>query len=802
MRVPESWLRSFVNPPLSTAQLAHKLTMSGAEVEEISPVAPPFTGVVVALVKEVVKHPDADKLNVCQVDIGSGELLNIVCGAPNVRAGIKVPCAMVGAELPNNFKIKLAKVRGIASEGMLCSARELGLSEEQSGLWILDEALRIGTPLREALDLDDQILTLKLTPNKADCLSIYGIARELSAITGVALKQPDFPRVPVSIPDTLPVKLSAPDLCGRFSGRVIRQVNCKAPTPDWMKTRLERAGQRSISALVDISNYVMLELGRPSHIFDLDKIRGHLHVRWGQPGETLKLLNGNTISLDAQVGVIADEQQVESLAGIMGGEATAVNDDTRNIYVEAAFWWPDAIRGRARRYNFLTDAAHRFERGVDYANIVEHLEYISQLILQICGGKAGPIDDTIVQLPQRKAVKMRTARCCQVIGTSISPTQIAEIFTRLGFSFTQNETEFVVQTPSYRFDVEIEEDLIEEVARIWGYENLPERPPQMTARLHSLPQACRTQHGMRRALAALGYSEVVNFSFVEAQWEQDFAGNTAPIKLLNPIASNLAVMRSSLIGSLVQNLVQNLRHRASSARIFEIARVFRFNPTVSDGPLTVGGIDQPLHMAALAYGPVWPEQWGRKSRHCTDFFDLKGDLEYLAANFAPGLQLQFIAAEHPALHPGRCAQIVSEGRAIGHVGELHPRWMQKYEISEAPVLFECLLQPWLHARVPVYKEIARTPTVVRDLAVVMHEQVSWSQIDAALNIVATQVQGRLKLWHLFDVYRGTGLQENEKSLALRLWLQDTEETLTEEKVEQIQQVVINELAKCGASLRM
>ena len=802
MRVPESWLRSFVNPPLSTAQLAHRLTMSGAEVEEISPVAPPFTGVVVALVKEVVKHPDADKLNVCQVDTGGAKLLNIVCGAPNVRPGIKVPCALVGAELPNNFKIKLAKVRGIPSEGMLCSARELGLSEEQTGLLILDESLSIGAPLRQALDLDDQILTLKLTPNKADCLSIYGIARELSAITAAVLVKPNFTPVPVSIQDKLPVKLSAPDLCGRFSGRVIREVNCKAPTPAWMKTCLERAGQRSISALVDISNYVMLELGRPSHIFDLDKIHGSLHVRWGQAGETLKLLNGTTISLDAQVGVIADEQQVESLAGIMGGEATAVNDDTRHIYVEAAFWWPDAIRGRARRYNFLTDAAHRFERGVDYANIVEHLEYISQLILQICGGQAGPIDDTIVQLPQRKAVVMRIARCCQVIGASISPQQIAEIFTRLGFSFTHNETEFVVQTPSYRFDVEIEEDLIEEVARIWGYENLPERPPQMAARLHSLPQARRTQHGMRRALAALGYSEVVNFSFVESQWEQDFAGNAKPIKLLNPIASNLAVMRSSLIGSLVQNLVQNLRHRASSARMFEIARVFRLDSAVSDGPLTVEGIDQPLYMAAIAYGPVWPEQWGRKPKHSTDFFDLKGDLEYLAASFAPGLQLEFIAAEHPALHPGRCAQIVSEGRPIGHVGELHPRWMQKYELSEAPVLFECLLQPWLHARVPVYTEIARTPTVVRDLALVMREQVSWGQIDAALNTVATQVQGRLKMWRLFDVYRGTGLQENEKSLALRLWLQDTEETLTEEKVEQIQQVVMSELAKCGATLRM
>jgi phenylalanyl-tRNA synthetase beta chain len=801
MRVPESWLRSFVNPPLSTAELAHKLTMSGAEVEEISPVAPPFTGVVVALVKEVSKHPDADKLNVCQVDIGIDTLLNIVCGAPNVKPGIKVPCAIVGAELPNNFKIKLAKVRGVESQGMLCSARELGISEEQGGLLILDDALSVGSALRKALDLDDQVFTLKLTPNKADCLSVYGIAREVTAITGTPLGKPDFTPVAVSIQDKLAVKVNAPDLCGRFSGRVIREVNCKAVTPPWMKTRLERAGQRSISALVDISNYVMLELGRPSHIFDLDKIHGGLYVRWAQAGETLKLLNGNTITLDAQVGVIADEREVESLAGIMGGEATAVNDDTRNIYLEAAFWWPDAIRGRARRYNFSTDAAHRFERGVDYATTVEHLEYISKLILQVCGGKAGPIDDTVLALPQRKPVTMRVARCCKVIGAALTPEQMAQIFTRLGLQFTQTDTEFVVQPPSYRFDLEAEEDLIEEIARIWGYENLPERPPQMAAILRSTSESRRTQHGMRHALAALGYSEAVNFSFVEPQWEQDFAGNAAPIKLLNPIASNLAVMRSSLIGSLVQNVTQNLRHRATRVRMFEIARVFRTDAAVIDGPLTVGGIGQPLHVAAIAYGHVWPEQWGNKPARATDFFDLKGDLEHLAASFAPGLNLEFTAGEHPAMHPGRCAQLSCAGKTIGYLGELHPQWMQKYELPQAPVVFECALEPWLHARLPLYAEVARTPTVIRDLAVVSSDEVSWSQIDAALITAAAQAQGRLKLWRLFDVYRGSGLQESEKSLALRLWLQDTEETLTEEKVEQIQQVVISELAKCGATLR-
>ncbi len=801
MQVPESWLRSFVNPALSTAELAHKLTMSGAEVEDIAPVAPPFTGVVVALVKEVVKHPDADKLNVCQVDAGTGGLLNIVCGAPNVRPGIKVPCAVVGAALPNDFKIKLAKVRGVESQGMLCSARELGMSEDHGGLLILSDAQVIGTPLREALDLNDQVFTLKLTPNKADCLSVYGIAREVAAITGAPLGNIDFTPVPVTIKDVLPVKVAAPDLCGRFAGRIIRGVNCKAATPEWMKARLERAGQRPISALVDISNYVMLELGRPSHIFDLDKIHGGLQVRWGKAGESLKLLNGNTVTVDESVGVISDDQAVESLAGIMGGDATAVNDDTQNVYVEAAFWWPDAIRGRARRYNFATDAAHRFERGVDPATVTEHLEYISRLILSVCGGQAGPIDDQTLRLPERKPVAMRIARCCKIIGAEISADTMAQIFTRLGMRFVREADKFIVTAPSYRFDIEIEEDLIEEVARIWGYENLPARPPQAAATMHSLSEARCSQHGMRHAMAALGYSEALNFSFVAPEWEADFAGNAAPIKLLNPIASNLAVMRSTLIGSLVQNLAQNLKHRAGRVRMFEIARVYRSDANLPDGPLTVAGIDQPLHVAGITFGQALPEQWAVKPARLVDFFDVKGDLERLAASFSPGLSLQFEAGEHPALHPGRCAKITAEGRQIGVIGELHPRWMHKYELPEAPVLFECALAPWLSAKVPVFVDVSRTPSVIRDLALVMPESIDFSVIDAALQRAARASGGVVKLWRLFDVYRGAGLHQGEKSLALRLWLQDTDQTLIEEKVEQIQRLVISELVACGARLR-
>jgi phenylalanyl-tRNA synthetase beta chain len=801
MKILESWLRGFVNPELTTAQLAHRLTMSGAEVEECASVAPPFEGVLVAQVVAVEKHPNADKLSVCQVDAGAG-LLNIVCGAPNVRAGIKVPFAQIGAVLPGGFEIKLAKMRGVQSEGMLCSARELGLSDDHSGLLILDDALPIGASVRQALDLDDQVLTLKLTPNKADCLSVYGIAREVAAITGAPLKPLVFEPVAPNIADVLPVRIAAPDLCGRFSGRVVRNVNCQAPTPAWMKSRLERAGQRSISALVDISNYVMLELGRPTHIFDLDKIQGGLSVRWGQTGETLKLLNGNTVTLDETLGVIADQYAVESLAGIMGGDATAVGDETRNVYVEAAFWWPDAIRGRSRRFNFSTDAGHRFERGVDPATTVEHIEYITRLILDVCGGadtQIGPVDDQITGLPARPAVRMRIERCRKVIGAPIPAERIAEIFTRLGLRFEQGEDAFVVTPPSFRFDLEIEEDLIEEVARIWGFENLPVRPPLAPATMRSQSESKRSQHQLRLAMAALGYAETVNFSFVDASWEADFAGNREPIRLLNPIASNLAVMRTSLVGSLVDSLVQNLKHRPAQVRIFEIGRVYRRDTSSLDGPLQVAGVDQPMHIAALAYGPAMAEQWGVKPSRLVDFFDVKGDFERLAGS----LPIRFVSGEHPALHPGRCAHLMLGEQRIGLLGELHPRWLQKYELPQAPVVFECAISPLLDLPLPHFEGLAHTPAVIRDIAVIVNESVPWEHFDAVLSRLACTdaLHGVLKLWRLFDVYRGAGLPVGHKSLALRLWLQDTSETLNEEKVEQIQQLVFAALAQLGARLR-
>jgi len=807
MQFSENWLRSMVDPKINSDELAHLLTMSGLEVEEVEPVAPPFSNVVVAEVKEVAKHPNADRLNVCQVDVGTGTLLNIVCAAPNVRAGMKAICAMAGAVLPPGpdgkpFEIKVGKLRGVESQGMMCSAKELKISEESSGLMELPEDAPVGQNIRDYLGLNDLKFTIKLTPNKADCLSVLGVAREVSALTGVPLALPAFRPAVVNTDEKLPVKISAPDLCGRFSGRVIRGLNAKAATPEWMKRRLERSGQRSVSALVDISNYVMLEVGRPSHVFDLDKIHGGMDVRWGRKGESLKLLNGNTVEVDEWVGVISDEKEIESLAGIMGGDSTAVTLDTTNIYLEAAFWWPNAIQGRARRYNFSTDAAHRFERGVDYATTVEHIERITSLIVEICGTgetKVGPIDDQAPNVPQRKPVTLRTARAAKVIGVPVTDDMVADIFTRLHLPFEREEGLFHVTAPSYRFDIEIEEDLIEEVARVYGFENIPTLPPVAPSAMLIEPEDTRSLFAIRHELADLGYQEVVNMSFVEQQWETDFANNTDPIRLQNPIASQLSVMRSSLIGSLVANVRYNLNRKAGRVRVFEVGGVFLRNADAQDGPLAVAGFDQPKRVAAIAYGPAADEQWGQPTR-AVDYFDVKGDLEAL---FAPRA-VRFSKTEHPALHPGRSATVEVDGKVVGVIGELHPRWLQKYDLPQAPVLFEVDADALRARDVPRYAEISKFPGATRDLALVVKQDVpAQALLDAFQSELASNALGKLvQAVVLFDEYRGKGLEQDEKSLAFRFGLQDTQSTLQDDAVEAIMAALASAAQqKHGAKLR-
>ncbi|MDB5775424.1 MAG: Phenylalanyl-tRNA synthetase beta chain [Herbaspirillum sp.] len=807
MQFSENWLRTMVDPKMTSDELSHLLTMSGLEVEEVEPVAPPFSNVVIGKVLEVAKHPNADRLNVCQVDVNTGTLLNIVCGAPNVRAGMKVPCAMAGAILPPGedgkpFAIKVGQLRGVESQGMLCSARELRLSDEHGGLLELPDDAPVGRNFRDYYQLNDLKFTIKLTPNKADCLSVLGIAREVSALTGTPLKAPTHPAVAPTIDDVLPVTVSAPDLCGRFSGRIIRGLNAKAATPQWMKQRLERSGQRSISALVDISNYVMLELGRPSHVFDLDKIHGGLQVRWGKAGESLKLLNGNTVAVDDWIGVIADDRQIESLAGIMGGDDTAVSLETRNIYLEAAFWWPSALQGRARRYNFSTDAAHRFERGVDFATTVEHIERITALIVEICGAptlKVGPVDDHIVNLPQRPAVSVRTARAVKVIGVPLSDAQIADIFTRLGLQFTQDAGVFSVTPPSYRFDIEIEEDLIEEIARVYGFENIPALPPVAPAAMTIAPEQERSLFSIRRQLADADYQETLNFSFVDKEWEQDFAGNAQPIELHNPIASQLSVMRSTLIGSLVANVRYNLNRKAARVRMFEIASIYLRDAAMQDGPLSVAGYREPKRAAAIAYGALVDEQWGQAGRN-VDYFDIKGDLEAL---FAPAA-LRFEKITHPALHPGRSARVLLDGRDIGFIGELHPALQQKYDLPLAPVLFEIDAQSLQQRAVPAYVEISKFPPVTRDLALVLKQHVAAQDLldvllaEKRVNPMCAFLQAIV----LFDEYHGKGLQDDEKSLAFRCTLQDTQNTLQDDAVDGAIKALIDAASgQLGAKLR-
>ena len=767
MRVPEKWLRSMVNPAMSVESLAELLTMAGLEVEEAEPLAPHFTGVVIARVLATEKHPDADRLRVCQVDTGSGSPLQIVCGAPNVVPEMLVACATEGAVLPGGFKIKRAKMRGVESQGMLCSAKELGIAEDAEGLLSLPSALatRLGNNLREALDLDAQVLTLKLTPNRADCLSILGVAREVSALTSSPLTPPQWPQITPTVSDRVAVTVEAKDLCGRFSGRVMKGVNAAALTPDWMRARLEQSGQRSITALVDISNYVMLELGQPTHIFDLDKLEGGLTVRWARDGETLTLLNGQTVRLTPSVGVIADngkpEQPAESLAGIMG---------------------------------------------VDWSRTIEHIDYITHLIQTICGGEAGPLDDQTLAVPKRVPVTMRIARCSKVLGISVSAQTCLEIFKRLGFGaeLSGDQALITVTPPSARFDIEIEEDLIEEVARVYGFDRIPARPPIAPIVMSAPKESSRSVMQCRDRMVDNDYVEVITYSFVSEAGATQIRAET-PLALLNPMASHQSVMRTSLLTGLLECLTSNLSRKQSRVRIFEIGRTFHDCPAVVAGDWTVKGIDQPIRIAGLALGGAVDEQWGQTSRE-VDFFDVKADLEALVAPLIlttrlpkagkPAGEKTVVGPEAEpslmALHPGRCAEVLIDGQVVGVLGELHPRIAQAAGLTQPPVVFELLLAPLLTVPMPAVTEVSKFPPVTRDLALVVGSETPMGDLISALNRVKTQSKQGSWIQHIkcFDDYRGKGLSEKEKSLAFRFILQSPEATLQDSEVDALMNDIV------------
>jgi len=783
MQFSESWLRSLVNPPLSSEELSHLLTMAGLEVEEMKAVAPAFDNVVVAQVLTKEKHPDADRLSVLTVDVGQVSPLTIVCGAGNVTVGMKAPCALIGAKLPG-IEIKQAKVRGIASFGMMCSEKELGLAQESAGLMVLEDDAVVGKSIRDHLDLDDHLITLKLTPNRCDCLSLQGIAREVATLTGAV--QHNVP--PVTFVQTATqskkVDIKAPTACPRYSGRVVTGVNAKAKTPAWMVRRLERCGLRSISALVDVTNYVLLELGQPLHAFDLNKLSGDIEVRFARTGEKLTLLNEQTVDLQDDMLVIADAKTPVALAGVMGGADSAVDDSTTDIFLESAFFSPSVIVGKSRRLGFSSDSAYRFERGVDFAATTSALDRATQLILDICGGQAGAVTEVIGDMPERHPVKLRASRVHRILGITLQPEQIAHILSRLGMKFQQQGEAFSVTPPSYRFDIEIEEDLVEEIARVHGYENI--HPAPIHARMSILPRI-ESQRPLTKALQTMvvrDYQETINYAFVDATWERYLCGNHAPITLKNPIASQMSVMRSSLLGGLLESLRTNLARKQTRVRLFEVGGCFS---------IAEKGYVQKECLAGLAYGDAQSEQWGIPSRNA-DFYDVKGDVEAL---FAPRC-LTFKPLAHAASHPGRSASILLDGQQIGWIGELHPQWQQRYELPNPPVWFEVDMNALNDVAVPKATSVSRFPLVRRDIAVLAEETILADTLLVAMREAEAPYVEDI---NLFDVYRGKGVEQGKKSLAFRVLLQDTQKTLTESEIEPSITMLVDVLNKKGAQLR-
>jgi phenylalanyl-tRNA synthetase beta chain len=767
MKFSEHWLRTLVDPPIDSDSLAHALTMAGLEVEARAKAAPAFSGVVAARVLSVEPHPNADRLTVCRVDAGSGDPLSIVCGAPNVAPGMVVPCALVGATLPAGLEIRKTAMRGVESQGMLCSAGELGISDDGAGLLVLDSQIPIGTNVREALDLDDVVFTFKLTPNRADCLSVLGLAREISAITASPLRYSPPPTIVATSKSARGVRVEDPQACPRFCGRVISGIDATATAPLWMKQRLERSGIRSISAVVDVTNYVMLKLGQPLHAYDESVLEGDLVVRFAKTGERLTLLNGQQLALDPDLLLVADEKKALGLAGIMGGEHSAISGKTTSIFLEGAFWSPAVIQGKARRLGFATDAGFRFERGVDFANADRAVDRATQLILELCGGQAGPMVDVRGPMPRRDPVCVRPRRVARILGVEISNAVLADIFGVLGLKPTQEGTDFLVTPPSFRFDLAIEEDFIEEAARLYGYDNIPASAVRHTQAMLPEHEATRSVSAMRQRLVDRDYQEVITFGFVSSAAELALRPDGNAIKVLNPIASQFDVMRTTLLGGLIETLRTNLNRKQDRVRVFETGRCF-----FRDGER----YSQPLRIGGLAFGPALPEQWGSPKRN-VDFFDVKGDLEALAWP----LTVRTEAAAHPGLHPGRSARVFVDNKEAGWIGELHPRLLRQFDLAGAPpVVFELDQQPLTEHALPSAKAVSRLPAVRRDIAIVVAETIP---AEAILDALRQASPAHAEHVVLFDVYRGPGIEPGKKSLAILVLMQDTARTLTDAEID-------------------
>ena len=785
MKFSELWVREWVNPAISTEQLCDQITMLGLEVDAVEPVAGEFNGVVVGEVVECAQHPDADKLRVTKVNVGGERLLDIVCGAPNCRQGLKVACATEGAILPGDFKIKKTKLRGQPSEGMLCSYSELGISEDHSGIIELPADAPIGTDLREYLKLADKSIEISLTPNRADCLSIAGIARELGVINKMALNSPHFTPVIPSFSEKIEINVSAPEACPRYLLRSVKNVNVKAKTPVWMQEKLRRCDIRSIDPIVDITNYILLELGQPMHAFDAAKVAQPVQVRMANEGETLVLLDGTEAKLQANTLVIADKNGPLAMAGIFGGAASGVSEQTKDIILEAAFFAPLAITGRARQYGLHTDSSHRFERGVDFDLQYKAMERATALVLEICGGEAGEICEavSIANLPKVKQVKLRRHKLDALLGHHVETETVTDILQRLGFEVHYSNDVWTVISTSWRFDIEIEEDLIEEVARIYGYNTIPNNAPLAHLKMKSLPENILEMLRVRTAFVDSDYQEIVSYSFVDPDVQQLLHPQQDALILPNPISREMSAMRVSLLSGLLTTVVYNQNRQQNRVRLFESG--LRFIPDAN----AESGVRQEYVIGAVIVGDKRPVHWENKGEN-VDFFDLKGDLERILSLTKAGNRLRFVAKSYSALHPGQSAAIILDDKEIGFIGTVHPKVVQQLGLSGKPVVFEIEWAAIEERNVPSAKEISRFPSNKRDIAIVLDVAVPAGDV---LN-ACRQVGGKqLVNVTLFDVYQGANLPEGKKSLAISLTIQDTEKTLEEKDINAVISVVLSEL---------
>ena len=787
MRLSEAWLREYVNPPINTQQLIHQLTMAGLEVDSVSPAAAVFSGVVVGEVLQVEVHPNADKLKVCNVSIGADEPLQIVCGAVNVSVGMRVPTAIIGAVLNDGkLKIKQSKLRGETSSGMLCAATELGLAESSEGLMVLPANAPLGDDLRQYLGLEDSILELDLTPNRADCLSVEGVARETALLNEIEFQRPAYRETEVTHAENIPITVSVPEACPRYLGRMITQVNAQAETPLWMQERLRRSGLRSLGPLVDVTNYVLLELGQPLHAFDASKLSEAIEVRWSRPDETLSLLNDQEITLDENILVIADNEKPVALAGIMGGKETAVDDATTRIFLECAFFTPAAMAGKARHFGLHTDSSHRFERGVDPDLQRRAMERASQLIVSIAGGEAGPIKSVCQdnEATTRNAITLRKERIPRILGVELETVETETILRRLGMQLTTIHSGWTVIPPSFRFDIAIEADLLEELGRVYGYDTIPKSNLLMRQCLGSAPETVLTLDKLEDLLVVRGYQQAITYSFVDERMQSSIAPDDPLIRLSNPLSSDLSVMRSTLWCGLLQAAQRNIHRQQPRVRLFESGQCFlqESDDSLKQDPLIAG----------LITGNVYDEQWGIASRQA-DFYDLKADVQAMLDLTGQGQHFSFTAAKHPALHPGQSARISNRDKqSLGWIGMLHPRLEKELGFNSQVFLFEMDLTSLLARRLPVFQSLSKFPSVRRDLAIVVDQNIPVEDLVKCIYSTKSSIVKNVKT---FDVYTGERVELGKRSIAFGLIFQASSLTLTDSEIDAAVSEVLDKLAK-------